>query len=318
MLGVDFELERGAYRIAKIYDGGVADAAARSPLRRAGLTVAEGEYLLAVNGAPLDPKQDPWAAFKGLAGRPVSLTVGPNPAPDALTRTIVVVARPREDVLRNRAWVEANRAYVDRVTGGQVGYVYLANTHDYGSSEFTRQLAGQLDKAGLIVDERWNEGGYAPFHFVDVLARKRYMYFDERRRAAGGGRTPDYLHEGPTCMLINEISYSGGDQLPSFFRARGVGKLVGRRTLGGMVGTGINPGLIDGGFALVPFVAFYSASDAWAVEGRGVEPDIEVLDDPTALARGKDPQLDEAIRIVKLELDGHAPASVPRPPGYTP
>jgi tricorn protease len=318
MLGVDFSLEQGAYRIAKIYDGGVSDAFARSPLRRAGLTVAEGEYVLAVNGAPLDPTQDPWAAFKGLAGRPVSLTVGPHPTLDTAARTVAVIPRGSEGVLRNRAWVEANRVRVDRVTDGRVGYVYLANTHDYGSSEFTRQLAGQLDKEGLIVDERWNEGGYAPFHFVDVLARKRYMYFHERRRAAGGGRTPDYLHEGPTCMLINQISYSGGDQLPYYFRARGVGKLVGTRTLGGLVGAGINPGLIDGGGALVPFVAFYASSDDWAVEGKGVEPDVEVIDDPTALARGEDPQLDEAIRLLQLELRGNLRVPVPAPPGTKP
>jgi tricorn protease len=313
MLGVDFTLDRGAYRFAKIHDGGIADASGRNPLRRAGLTVAEGEYLLAVNRTPVDTTRDPWAAFKGLSGRPVTLTVGPEPTIDDTARTVVITPHGSEDVLRNRAWVEANRLEVARATEGRVGYVYLANTHDYGSTEFTRQLAGQLDREGVIIDERWNEGGYAPFHFVDVLARKRYMYFGGR--GAVGGRTPDYFIDGPVCMLINEISYSGGDMLPYFFRARGLGPLIGRRTLGGMVGAGINPPLIDGGFLLVPFVAFYASSTGWAVEGTGVEPDIDVIDDPAALARGEDPQLEAAIRFIEGELRNRARTVVPGPPG---
>jgi tricorn protease len=314
MLGMDFTVDQGAYRIAKIHDGGVADALARNPLRRAGLTVADGEYLLAVNDTPLDTTRDPWAAFQGLAGKRVTLTVGPHPTIDASARTVAVSTRSREDVLRNRAWVEANRLEVDRATKGRVGYIYLANTHDYGSTEFTRQLAGQLDREGVIIDQRWNEGGYAPFHFVDVLARKRYMYFGERRREVGG-RTPDYFIDGPACMLINEISYSGGDQLPYYFRARGLGPLIGRRTLGGMVGAGANRPLMDGGFLLVPFVAFYASSDEWAVEGRGVEPDVDVIDDPAALARGEDPQLEAAIRFIEGELGKRARTVVPPPPG---
>jgi tricorn protease len=163
---------------------------------------------------------------------------------------------------------------------------------------------------------RWNEGGFAPFHFVDVLARRRYAYYQSRRRLAGGGRTPDYLVEGPSCMLINEIAYSGGDQLPYYFEKRGVGKLVGRRTLGGMVGAGNTPMLVDGGFLLVPFVAFYEKSDAWAVEGHGVEPDIAVEETPTELAEGRDPQLEAAVAHLLEELEGRQPPARPRPPGH--
>ncbi len=315
VLCVDFQFVDGAYRIAKIHDGPPADTLARSPLRHPGVEVAEGEYLLAVDGKPLDPKMDPWAPFVGLASKRVTITVGPHPCIDAAARQVVVTPRYSEPFVRNHAWVEANRVAVDRASGGRVGYIYLATTETYGSSEFTRQLAGQLDKEALVVDVRWNQGGSWPFHFVDVLARPRYMYVTEWRRAAGGGRKPPYIVEGPSCMLINEISYSSGDGLPYYFRKRGLGKLVGSRTLGGMVGVWLTPFLIDGGELLVPHEGSYETSDAWAVEGHGVEPDIAVRETPTELADGRDPQLEAAVRHLLKELEGRQRPATPRPPG---
>ena len=147
-----------------------------------------------------------------------------------------VTPRRSEPFVRNRAWVEANRVAVEQASGGRVGYVYLATTEAYGLSEFTRQLAGQLDREALVVDVRWNEGGLHAFRVVEVLARPRYLYFTLARRTAGGGRVPDYILEGPSCVLMNEISLSGGEGLPYFFRERGLGKLVGSRTFGAKVG----------------------------------------------------------------------------------
>jgi tricorn protease len=315
VLCVDFELRDGAYRIAKIHDGPPTDELARNPLRRPGVEVDEGEYLLAVDGMPLDPRVDPWAPFVGLASRNVTITVGPNPRIDASARQVVVTPRRSEPFVRNRAWVEANRLAVDRASDGRVGYMYLATTETYGSAEFTRQLAGQLDREALVVDVRWNEGGFWPFRVVDVLARPRYHYFTISRRAAGGGRIPDYILEGPSCMLINEISYSGGDALPYYFRKRGVGELVGSRTLGGMVGVRNIPFLVDGGQLLVPEEGSYESSDAWAVEGHGVEPDVVVRETPTELAEGRDPQLEAAVRHLLKELGGRQRPARPRPPG---
>ncbi len=318
VLGVDFELVDGAYRIAKIYDGPPTDQLARNPLRRPGVEVVEGEYLLAVDGKPLDPKVDPWAPFVGLASQRVTITVGPHPRIDpaaAAARQVVVTPRRSEPFVRNHAWVEANRVAVDRASGGRVGYVYLATTETYGSSEFTRQLAGQLDKEALVVDVRWNEGGFWPFHVVDVLARPRYLYVTEWRRAAGGAPLPGYILEGPSIMLINEISVSGGDALPYFFRKRGVGKLVGSRTLGGFVGVWPHSFLVDGGLLNVPHEGSYESSEAWAIEGHGVEPDIVVRETPTELAEGRDPQLEAAVRHLLKELEGRQRPSRPRPPG---
>jgi tricorn protease len=315
VLGVEFELADGAYRIAKIYDSPATDQQARNPLRRPGVEVVEGEYLLAVDGKPLDPKVDPWAPFVGLASKPVTITVGPHPRIDAAARRVVVTPRRSEPFVRNRAWVEANRVAVERASAGRVGYVYLATTETYGSAEFTRQLGGQLDKEALVVDVRWNEGGFWPFRVVDVLARKRYLYVTEWRRAAGGGRNPDFILEGPSCLLINEISLSGGDALPYFFRKRGVGKLVGSRTFGGFVGVWPVPFLVDGGELRVPHEGSYESSDAWAIEGHGVEPDIAVRETPTELAEGRDPQLEAAVRHLLKELEGRQRPARPRPPG---
>ena len=316
MLGVDFEFVNGAYRMKKIYDGGPADTFARSPLRRGGERVKEGDYVIAVDGKAIDPRQDPWAAFTGLAGKDVVLTVNSRPMLDDNARNVTVRPRRDENFIRNRAWIEANRAYVESRSHGQVGYIYLATTEDYGSQEFTRQLNGQLSKQALIVDVRWNEGGYVPFHIIGVLGRRtQYSFFQEYRRPVGG-RTPDYLLLGPVTMLINGVSYSGGDMLPYFFRQHGIGTLVGTRTMGGMVGAGAHPNLSDGGVALVPFVAFYDFEGQWAVEGAGVRPDVEVQDGGTE-AEG-DPQLDQAIAVTIAQIRQFKyPRAVPPPSGTT-
>jgi len=278
---------------------------ARSFLRRAGTVVNEGEYLLAINGTPLNIGQDPWVALKGLAGNTASLTVSSKPVLDQDARQVTVSLYwpDTEIVLRNRSWVEANRAYVERQSGGKVGYIYLPNTHEYGSREFTRQFNGQLGKEALIIDGRWNEGGHLPLHVIEVLSRQRYLYSYDLRRGAGGGRSPDYMHEGPKCLIINGVAYSGGDELAYFFRKRGLGKLIGTRTMGGMVGIGgvIIP-FIDGGSSWVPHVAFYDDSGKWVVEGYGVEPDIKVIDDPSLMTNGRDPQLDSAIQLMLKEI----------------
>ena len=224
----------------------------------------------------------------------------PRAVRDDNARNVTVRPSGGDNFLRNRAWIEANRTYVESKSNGQAGYIYLATTEDYGSQEFTRQLNGQLGKRALIVDVRWNEGGYAPFHFVDVLARHRqYAFFQERRRPIGG-RTPDYFIDGPITMLINGVSYSGGDMLPYFFRQRGIGTLVCSRTMGAMVGAGAHPSLIDGGVGLVPFVAFYDFKGQWAVEGHGVSPDVDVVDGGAETER--DPQLEKAIAITMARM----------------
>lgn len=312
MLGCDYELDEGAYRIARIYEGGAWDADARGPLSQPGVDVSEGDYLLAVNGVPVDATKDPWAAFQGLAGRTVTLTVSDGPELDDGARRVVVDLLTSERDLRYRAWVEDRRRYVEDATDGRVGYIYVPDTGVEGQNELVRQFPGQMTRDALIVDERWNGGGQIPTRFIELLNRPVANYWSERA-AQEPGVWPQYAHHGPKCMLINESAGSGGDYFPYWFRGAGLGKLVGTRTWGGLVGLSGNPGLIDGGFASVPRFAYYDLDGTWGIEGHGVDPDIEVVDDPALMVDGGDPQLDAAIGLMLEEIEAHPFVPAPRP-----
>jgi len=306
MLAVDFELAEGAYRISKIYDGTPSDTQGRNPLAAPGVNVHEGTFLLAVNGVKIDPSQDPWAAFKGLAGTDATLTVSDKPLLDQTARSVTVSLLDRwgENIIRQRAWVEANRSYVDRKSGGKVGYLYLADTYFYGSREFTRQFNEQLGRKALIVDGRWNEGGLHPLHVIEALARRSLpISVSVLRRAVGSLTFPEFVNEGPKCLLVNGVSESGGDGLAYYFRSRGLGKLIGTTTMGAMIGLGpLKIPYVDGGFSSIPIEGFHDETGGWAIEGRGVPPDITVIDDPALMWQGGDPQLDRAIQLLLSEI----------------
>jgi len=311
MLGADWELANGAYRITKIIEGGPWDYDARGPLSQPGVKVKVGDYLLAVNGAPVDPAKDPWAAFQGLAGKTVTLTVSDKPAIDADARQVVVETLKNEGDLRYRNWIERNRKYVEDKTGGRIGYVYVPNTGVQGQNELFRQFYGQTDKAALIIDERWNGGGQIPTRFIELLNRPATNYWASR--ADRDGRWPPDANPGPKCMLINGLAGSGGDCFPYYFRQSKLGKLIGMRTWGGLVGISGNPQLIDGGITTAPTFAFFELDGTWGVEGHGVDPDIEVIDDPALMVDGGDPQLDAAITHLTEELRKNPPTTPKRP-----
>ena len=311
MLGADFELHDGAYSIAKIVEGAPWDVDARSPLSQPGVDVKEGDYLLAVNGVPLDTTKDPWAAFAGLADKVVTLTVSDKPTIDDEAREIIIKTLGDERDLRYRAWVEHNRAYVDEQTGGRVGYIHVPDTGINGQNELFRQFYGQTDKEALIIDERWNGGGQVPHRFIELLNRPLANYWT--RRHGKDTPSPSPAHFGPKCMLINGPAGSGGDCFPYYFRQVKLGKLIGTRTWGGLVGISGNPGLIDGGAITVPRSAFYETDGTWGVEGHGVDPDIEVIDDPALMTDGGDPQLDAAIEHMLSEIKRNPYKPAPRP-----
>lgn len=313
MLGADFALENGAYRLAKIYQGAAWDVDARGPLSQPGLRVKEGDYVLAVNGTPLDTTQDPWAAFIGLANQVVTLTVSERPKLDTSAREVPVRLADGEANLRYRAWIERNRAYVTKQTGGRVGYLYVPNTGTDGQNDLVRQFMGQYGKEALIIDERWNGGGQVPDRFIELLNRPVTNYF--ARRAGKDWAWPPISHQGPKCMLINGQAGSGGDAFPWYFRQAGLGKLIGTRTWGGLVGIAGNPSLIDGGVVTAPNFAFYKKNGTWGIEGHGVDPDIEVLDDPNLMLNGGDPQLDAGIKEMLTEMKLH-PYTSPLRPAY--
>ncbi|MBL0926431.1 MAG: PD40 domain-containing protein [Phycisphaerales bacterium] len=317
MLGADFRLAsadgKTAYQFARIYRGAAWDADARGPLSQPGVNVKEGDFLLAVNGVALDTAEDPWAAFQGLAGKTVSLTVSDKPLIDATAREVIVRPAGSETPMRYRAWIEANRKRVEEKSGGKIGYIYVPNTGVDGQNDLFRQFYGQRAKQALIIDERWNGGGQIPTRFIELLNRPRTNYW--ARRDGRDWPWPPDSHQGPKAMLINGSAGSGGDMFPALFRQMGIGKLIGQRTWGGLVGISGNPGLIDGAGVTVPTFGYYKLDGNWGIEGHGVDPDIEVVDDPSKLAAGNDPQLDAAIEHLLQEIQRNPYTPPARPQG---
>ncbi|MGE3182196.1 MAG: PDZ domain-containing protein [Phycisphaerae bacterium] len=300
LLGADFEFKNGAYRIAKIYGGAPWDVDARGPLSQPGIAIKEGDYLLAINGVELDEDTNPLQAAQGLAGSTAVITVSDKPKRSDDAKDHVVKLVGSEAGLRFRNWIEAKRAYVDKQTDGKVGYIYVPNTGVDGQNELFRQFYGQKRKAALIIDERWNGGGQIPTRFIELLNRPVTNYWAVRD---GKDWTwPPDSHQGPQCMLINGLAGSGGDMFPWLFRHNKLGKIIGTRTWGGLVGISGNPRLIDGTAINVPTFGFYETDGTWGVEGHGVDPDIEVIDDPAKMVDGGDPQLDAAIKLMLKEI----------------
>jgi tricorn protease-like protein/C-terminal processing protease CtpA/Prc len=315
MLGVDFELagegDAKAYRIKRIVSGAPWDTDARNPLLEQGLGIEEGHFLLAVNGVPLDVRRDPWAGFQGLAGRTVTLTVGKNPVRDDTTKDVVVQALASEGQFRYRDWIEAKRRHVHEKSGGRIGYIYVPNTGVDGQTDLVRQFQGQIDRDALIIDDRWNGGGQIPHRFIEMLDRPVTNYW--ARRDSNDWVWPPDGHRGPKAMLINGLAGSGGDMFPWLFKHHDLGPLIGTRTWGGLVGITGGPALVDGGRVTVPSFAFYETDGTWGIEGHGVDPDIEVIDDPALMRDGGDPQLDKAIEVLLEELKTKAFVPAKRP-----
>ena len=321
LLGVDFEAVAGddgapidAWRLARFVGGGEHDSDARAPLSAQGLGVAEGDYLLAVNGVPVSAARDPWSLFLGLAGKDVVLTVSSKPLRDKDAKDVVVTTIGSESNLRYRDWVEAVRRRVDELSGGKVGYIYVPNTGVDGQTELVRQFYGQRMKPALLIDDRWNGGGQIPTRFIELLNRPVTNYW--ARRDARDGAWPPDGHRGPMAMLANGLAGSGGDMFPWLFQHNKLGPVIGMRTWGGLVGISGNPSLIDGGTIAVPTFGFYETDGTWGVEGHGIDPDIVVVDDPALMKDGRDPQLERAVEwlLKELETNGYKPVPQPKSP----
>ncbi len=253
-----------------------------------------------VNGVSLDVNEAPWIFFQGLSGKTIELTVNDKPTLDG-ARTIYVQAIGDETRLRNLAWIESNRKRVDEASNGKIGYIYVPSTGTDGQTELVRQFAAQITKEGLIIDERFNNGGQIPDRFIELLDRKPLAFWSTRDGQMW--QWPPHAHFGPKAMLINGWSGSGGDAFPDYFRKAGLGKLIGERTWGGLIGITGAPALIDGGNVSIPTFRMIDPNGKWFKEGYGVDPDIEVLDDHTQLVKGIDPQLERAIQEVLKELE---------------
>ncbi len=307
LLGADYKIENGRYRFARVYNGENWNPQLKAPLTQPGVNVIAGEYLLAVNGRELRATDNIYSFFEATAGKSVVLRVGPDPA-GANSREVTVVPVASESGLRNLAWIEDNRRKVDQMTNGRVAYVYMPDTSFGGLTNFTRYYFAQVGKEAAIIDERFNGGGALATDIIEYL--KRPLLSLVATRNGDDEPQPQGAIFGPKVMIINELAGSGGDAMPWYFRRAGVGKLIGKRTWGGLVGRAASPSLMDGGVVTAPSSAVWNPNGTYDIENIGVPPDIEVERDPEAVLQGHDPQLEKAVEVVMEEL---AKNPVPRP-----
>ena len=309
LLGCTFEPKEDRYTIGTIFEGAEWDTDARNPLRTAG--VKEGEYLLAINDRELTTVDNPYEALQGTVGMPTVLTISEDAKLDDDDRRVVIKPRRNDTNLRFRHWIESRRKIVDKKSDGKIGYVYVVNTGVPGQNDLFRQYYGQLSKEAMIIDDRWNGGGQIPTRFIELMNRPVTNYWAKR-----DGRDwtwPPDAHHGPKCMLTNGMAGSGGDMFPALFKQAGLGKLIGMRTWGGLVGISGNPQMIDGSAVTAPTFAFYEKDGTWGIEGHGVDPDIVVIDDPAEMVDGGDPQLNVAILHLQEQLKSKAYKAPARP-----
>ena len=300
LLGANFRINNGRYQLARVYTGESWNPFIKAPLATPGNEAREGEYILAINGQELGSADNIFEALQGTDGKQVTLRVGPQ-ADGRQAREIMVEPVDSERMMRLWSWVENNRRAVDEASNGRVGYVYLPNTAGAGYTFFNRMFFAQVDKQAMIIDERSNSGGQAANYITEVLSRKHLSGWKDRDGQIFN--TPAGAVHGPKVMLIDQDAGSGGDFLPYSFRQLGIGKLIGTRTWGGLIGIFANPILMDGGVLTVPFFRFFDADNNWSVENEGVAPDIEVALDPIASNQGRDTQLERAISEVLSQLE---------------
>ncbi len=305
-LGVDYTLDvrTGRYRLAKIYRGDVSRPEYRSPLEAPGLAVHEGDYLLAIAGHELIAPMNPDSLLAGVTGS-VVLTIAPSAT--APRRTIVVSPVTSEFGLRKASWIVANRALVARLSANRVGYVYLQDFFDAGARDFFRQFYAQTDKAGLVIDVRWNNGGFTSQFILDALHRTAAGTFVNREGASSD--LPPGVFAGPKAVVVNEYSSSDGDQFPYFFRAAGLGPVIGMRTWGGVRGLDGRWPLLDGGYVTAPKDALHGLDGTAIIENHGVSPDIRIVDSPDEIETGTDAQLTAAVHYIVTQLRRTSKAS---------
>jgi tricorn protease len=298
-LGADYEASGNYIRFKKIYRGQNFEEGRRGPLGEPGIDVKDGEYLLAIDGQPVTSRVNPSSLLVGKAGRFVTLTVNTTPT-ETGSRKVRVRPVASDGNLRYVEFVEGNRRKVAELSNGRIGYMHIPNTAFEGSVEFIRGYYSQTDKDAVIVDERWNGGGFIQPWFVDTLSRRMKAGIQQRNALDVGDSV---AIEGPKVMLINEYAGSGGDLFPYLFRQAKLGPLIGKRTWGGLVGIAGYYTLVDGGQVSSPEFSIYDRETGEIIaENQGIDPDIEVDMRPDLVARGEDPQLDRAIKHLMEQL----------------
>lgn len=301
VLGADFEIVNNRYRIKKIYDRMDWNPTFKAPLSEPGLGVKEGMYILAVNGKELTADTDIYSLFDFTVDKQVGLKVNDKPSlSGAKDITVKPISFGNEVALRRQFWVENNRKKVDSLSNGQIAYVYMPNTGREGYVSFNRYYFSQMDKKALLLDERNNGGGSVADYVVDLLSRELISGWGIRDGKSF--TTPGNGIFGPKAMIINENAGSGGDMMPYMFRFKGLGKLVGRTTMGILVGISGYPRLLDGGMVTSPNFGVFDLNGNYIIENEGVAPDVFVEQMPKELLQGKDPQLEKTVQILLEEM----------------
>jgi tricorn protease len=318
LLGADFAIDSGRYKITRIYDNESWNPDLRAPLAAPGVDVNVGDYIVAINGIELRAPDNIYRLLDGTANRQTVLSLNSKPVMEG-ARQVTVVPTASEQALRTRAWVEHNRRLVDKLSNGQLAYVYVPNTGQGGYESFNRYYFAQQDRKGAIIDERYNGGGSAADYIVDVLGRDFDGYFNNVAGDRMPFTSPSAGIWGPKVMIVNEMAGSGGDLMPYMFKRRKIGPLVGKRTWGGLVHTADTPPFVDGGSMIAPRGGFFTRDGKWAVENEGVAPDIDVENWPKDVIAGKDPQLEraveEAVKLLKTQPPNRL-TTEPAPPEW--
>ena len=301
----------GYYQIKKILKGANWDATLRSPLTELGLNVKAGDYIVAVNGVPTNTMVDIYASLVNMADKQVELTVNTKGSMDG-SRKIIVIPTSDETNLYYYDWVQHNIAYVDSVTQGKVGYIYIPDMGEAGLNQFFKLFYPQINKKALIIDDRGNGGGFVSPFITDRLARQ--LVFFEMSRNTVGTPSPE-MHMGPKVLLINQYSASDGDIFPYRFRQNKLGTIIGKRTWGGVVGINASLPFLDGGYLEKPeFGPYASNGSNFVVEGHGIDPDILIENDPARQYAGIDDQLNKAIEVILNDLKTQEKDVPPVPP----
>jgi tricorn protease len=301
LLGAEFEADGDRYRIANIFPGENWHAEYRSPLTEPGMDVEEGDYLLAIDGEEVTTSDNPYAFLVGKSDRVVEITVNDRPATEG-ARTFELRPITSELGLRYQEWVRENAELVDSLSEGRIGYIHLPNTGVPGHRELYEGYRPLHMKDALILDDRYNGGGFIPEEMAFMVGAPLLNYW--ARRHLDLYSQPSVVHTGPKALLINGQASSGGDAFPYYFRHLGLGPLIGEKTWGGLVGISGNPAFVDGGSLSVPRFAFVDAEGNWAVEAEGVAPDegFEILDRPEEIAAGGEPIIERAVEYLLEEL----------------
>lgn len=309
LLGAEITPADGYFRIDKIFAGQSWQANFRSPLAEPGVDAKTGDYILSVDGVSTAAVKNFYSLLENKGDKIVKLTLAPS-ASDKDARQVLVKTITGETGLRYLDWVESRRAMVEELSGGRVGYVHLPDTAFNGHRELYRLFPPQIDKDAMLIDVRYNGGGFIPDHMVSLVSREPMVYWKNRGLDPTVQITPNLSHEGPKAALINGYSSSGGDAFPYYFKKMGLGPLIGTRTWGGLIGISGNPMLADNGGILTSTFRMLDPDGKWAVENVGVPPDIEVIDRPELVAKGQDPSLEAGVIYLLEQLAKNPPRKV--------